>query len=59
VTQSGGTLVISGISSPRADDVEAALQTVGFTRVIKREMDGESRADGYTERWTSFVLKRN
>lgn len=59
VTQSGGTLVISGISSPRADDVENALQAVGFTTTLKREMDGESRADGYTERWTAFTLQRN
>jgi ribosomal protein L11 methylase PrmA len=30
-TRNGGTLVVSGISAPRADDVEAALQAAGFS----------------------------
>jgi ribosomal protein L11 methyltransferase len=51
------TLIISGISSPRADDVEHAMQSAGFQTVEKREQDGESRGD-YTERWAAFVFNR-
>ena len=61
VTATAGTLVVSGISAPRADEVEAALNNAGFTTVIARQMDGESRAEGdenWTERWAAFVLKR-
>ncbi len=62
VTASGGTLVISGISAPRADEVEAALQNAGFATAIARQMDGESRDEGdesWTERWAAFVLTRS
>jgi ribosomal protein L11 methyltransferase len=56
-TREGGTLVVSGISAPRADDVEAALQAAGFSTLHKREQDGDQRGD-YTERWTAFVMKK-
>jgi ribosomal protein L11 methyltransferase len=56
-TRNGGTLVVSGISAPRADDVEAALQAAGFTTLHKREQDGDQRGD-YTERWTAFVMRK-
>ena len=52
-----GTLVVSGISSPRADDVEAAMHNVGFKTQHKREQDGDTRGD-YTERWTAFVFAK-
>lgn len=52
-----GTLIVSGISSPRADDVEAAMHNVGFKTQHKREQDGDTRGD-YTERWTAFVFAR-
>ncbi len=61
VTAVEGVLVISGISAPRADEVEAALNNAGFATVVARQMDGESRAEGdetWTERWAAFVLKR-
>jgi ribosomal protein L11 methyltransferase len=61
VTEEGGTLVVSGISLPRADDVEAALHSVGFETVQKRTMEGESRSEGdssWTERWAAFILRR-
>ena len=56
-TQDGGTLIVSGISSPRADEVEAAITNAGFTREEKRERDGDFRPDGdpdYRERWAAF-----
>lgn len=52
-----GTLIVSGISSPRADEVEAALAAAGFARTAKRERDGDLRGDsdgGYLERWAAF-----
>ncbi len=52
----GGTLVVSGISSPRADEVESAMRNVGFVTQHKREEAGESRGD-YVERWTAFVFR--
>lgn len=61
VTQRNGVLLISGISAPRADEVEAALNNVGFQTEIARQMDGESRGEGdeiWTERWAAFVLRR-
>lgn len=61
VTATDGTLVISGISAPRADEVEAALNKAGFGTQIARQMDGESRDEGdetWTERWAAFVLRR-
>ena len=51
------TLVVSGISSPRADEVEAALHHNGFATTKKREQNGETRGD-YTESWTAFVMNR-
>ena len=61
VTEASGTLVVSGISAPRADEVEIALNNAGFATEVARQMDGESRAEGdesWTERWAAFVLKR-
>jgi ribosomal protein L11 methyltransferase len=54
---SQSTLIVSGISSPRADDVETALHAAGFRTVEKREQDGDTRGD-YTERWTAFALRK-
>lgn len=56
-TRSGGTLIVSGISAPRAGEVEAALHQAGFTTQEKREADGEQRGD-FVERWTAFVMKK-
>lgn len=56
-TRSGGMLIVSGISSPRADEVEAALRQAGFQTLEKREMDGDHRGD-FIERWTAFVLRK-
>ncbi len=61
VTEIGGTLVVSGISAPRADEVEAALQRVGFSTQERRLMDGETRSEGdssWTETWAAFVLEK-
>lgn len=58
VTENSGTLIVSGISSPRADDVQNALETAGFQVLEKRERDGDTRGDGWTERWSAFVFKR-
>jgi ribosomal protein L11 methyltransferase len=61
VTEVGGTLVVSGISLPRADEVEAALQKAGFETLEKHDMEGESRSEGdssWTERWAAFILRR-
>jgi ribosomal protein L11 methyltransferase len=49
-------LVVSGISSPRADEVEIALHAAGFKTLQKQERDGESRGD-YMEHWTAFVMQ--
>jgi len=57
-TREGGTLVVSGISAPRADEVEAALRDAGFKVIEKREQDGEQRGD-FIERWSAFVMKKN
>lgn len=61
VTQNGGTLIVSGISAPRAREVEAALQNAGFTTQTQHEKEGETRAEGensWTEKWAAFVLRR-
>ena len=61
VTEVGGTLVVSGISAPRADEVESALQKAGFSTQLKREIDGETRSEGdssWTETWSAFVFRR-
>jgi ribosomal protein L11 methyltransferase len=52
------TLIVSGISSPRADDVEAALTQAGFSRIEKREREGELRGENL-ERWAAFVFTAN
>jgi ribosomal protein L11 methyltransferase len=57
-TEPGGTLIVSGISAPRADEVQAALHNAGFVTLEKREMDGEQRGD-FLERWAAFVMKRS
>lgn len=49
------TLIVSGISSPRANDVESALHSVGFSTLEKREQDGEERG-GALERWAAFLM---
>lgn len=51
------TLIVSGISAGRADDVEAALSAAGLRKVEKREQDGEHRGDNL-ERWAAFVFER-
>ena len=51
------TLVVSGISSPRADDVQAAIENAGFTKLEKREQNGEQRGE-VLERWAAFVFAR-
>ena len=61
VTATAGTLVVSGISAPRAAEVEIALNNAGLETKVARQMDGESRAEGdesWTERWAAFVLTR-
>lgn len=54
VTQS--TLIVSGISAERADEVEAALTAAGLRKTEKRERDGEERGER-TERWAAFVFE--
>ena len=44
------------IIAPRADEVEAALKEVGFSRLEKREQDGELRGE-IQERWAAFVFQ--
>lgn len=56
-TRDGGTLIVSGISSPRAKEVEEALNAAGFKTLQHREEDGEQRGD-YTERWAAFVMTK-
>jgi ribosomal protein L11 methyltransferase len=51
VSKERSTLIVSGISSPRADDVEAALRKSGFSTEEKRERDGERH-----ERWAAFLM---
>ena len=58
VTQSGGALIVSGISSPRADEVQTALENAGFETKTARQRDGETREDGYTESWAAFVFRK-
>ena len=57
VIRAGGTLIVSGISAPRATDVEAELNAAGFTTMHRRDQDGEQRGD-FIERWTAFVMKK-
>lgn len=61
VTEVGGTLIVSGISLPRADEVEMALRRAGFETRQKRQLDGEMRTEGessWTEQWAAFVFQR-
>ena len=55
VAQEKSTLIVSGISSPRADDVQRALGSAGFSMLEKREADGETRGE-IQERWVAFVF---
>jgi len=55
VTHSKSTLIVSGISLPRVDDVETALCQAGFRTREKRVEQGECR-DGKTEEWAALVL---
>lgn len=57
VTRPGATLIVSGISQPRALEVEAALNQAGYLTLERRDMDGDVRGD-FTERWVAFVLQR-
>ena len=57
VTAPGGRLIVSGISSPRADEVEAAIAAAGFARRLRRELEGESRGE-WVERWAAFVFDK-
>ena len=57
-TRAGGTLIVSGISAPRAVEVETALCNAGFQVIEKREQDGEQRGD-FVERWAAFVMHKN
>jgi len=57
VTHSKSTLIVSGISLPRVDDVETALHQAGFVTREKRVEQGECR-DGKTEEWAALVLGR-
>lgn len=57
VARHGGLLIVSGISEPRADEVEAALQSAGFRTLEKHIEDGEQRGN-YIERWVAFVLEK-
>jgi ribosomal protein L11 methyltransferase len=50
------TCILSGISSPRADDVQRAMEAAGFEAAEKREREGDTRGD-YTEKWAAFVLR--
>lgn len=56
VTRSGGLLITSGVSQPRAIDVEAALHQAGFLTIERRDAEGETRGD-MTEWWTGFLFK--
>jgi ribosomal protein L11 methyltransferase len=55
VAKEQSTLIVSGISSPRADEVEGALHQAGFSIHEKRERNGELRGN-VQERWTAFVF---
>lgn len=64
VTRRGGLLITSGISQPRALEVEAALNAQGFQTVERRDAEGETRGNGsddatekFTEWWSGFLMK--
>ena len=58
VTHSKSTLIVSGISLPRVDGVEAALHQAGFVTREKRIGQGELR-DGKIEEWAALVLSKS
>ena len=61
VTRPGGLLIVSGISQPRAEEVEAALNSSGFQTLQRRDGEGETRGDEnerFTEWWSSFLLMK-
>lgn len=58
VTNAKRTLIVSGISLPRVDDVETALHQAGFVTKQKRVEQGECR-DGKTEEWAALVLEKS
>ncbi len=58
VTRSGGLLITSGISQPRAEEVEAALHENGFATLERRDGEGETRGE-MTEWWSGFLLMKN
>ncbi len=55
--RAGGTLLVSGISAPRADEVANALQAAGFDLRERHQRDGETRGD-WIERWAALVLEK-
>ena len=57
VTQENGVLLVSGISAPRAAEVEDALKSAGFVTQVARQTEGETREEGWTEKWAAFVLR--
>lgn len=62
VTQNGGVLMVSGISAPRADEVEAAIQKEGFQTLEKREREGQTQSQNdqnWREKWTAFAFKKD
>lgn len=58
VTRHGGLLITSGISQPRAEEVEAALQSAGFRTLERRDGQGETRGE-FTEWWTGFLFRKD
>jgi ribosomal protein L11 methylase PrmA len=58
MTHPQSTLIISGISLPRVDDVENALHGSGFVTREKRIGQGELR-DGKIEEWAALVLSKS
>jgi ribosomal protein L11 methyltransferase len=56
VTRPGGLLITSGISQPRAEEVEAALHAVGFSTLERRDGEGETRGE-FTEWWSGFLMR--
>ena len=61
VTQNGGILMVSGISAPRADEVEAAIQNAAFQTLEKREREGQTQSqndENWREKWTAFVFQK-
>lgn len=55
--QPNALLIVSGISAPRAPEVEAALNAAGFQTQQSRMEQGDVRGDGYVEEWAAFKMK--